>query len=46
MTIDRYSVNNDRDVYTIYTKDGNKYIFKVSSVMEYEVYLDDYTVEI
>ncbi|MBR6690833.1 MAG: hypothetical protein IKL65_05825 [Bacilli bacterium] len=46
MTIDRYSINSDRDIYTIYTKDGNKYIFKISSVMEYEVYLDDYTVEI
>lgn len=44
--IDRYSVNGSNDIYTIYTKDNNKYIFKVTSVMEYEVYLDDYTVEI
>lgn len=46
MDIDRYSINVDRNVFTIYTKDNKKYIFKTISVMEYEVYLDDYTVEI
>ncbi|MBQ2946909.1 MAG: hypothetical protein IJE04_03565 [Bacilli bacterium] len=46
MDIDRYSINGDRNVFTIYTKDNKKYIFKTMSVMEYEVYLDDYTVEI
>ena len=44
MTVDRYSI--DDDIITIYTKDDMEYIFKVISVMEYEVYLDDYTVEI
>ena len=46
MIIDSYSINSDKTTFTIYTKDNNKYIFKISSVMEYEVYLDDYTVEI
>jgi len=46
ITIDRYSVSSGNSVYTIYTTDGKTYIFKVKSVMEYEVYLDDYTVEI
>lgn len=44
--IDRYSINDTKDVYTIYTENNMKYIFKAKSVMEYEVYLDDYTVEI
>lgn len=44
MIVDRYSV--DGDLITVYTKDDMEYIFKIISVMEYEVYLDDYTVEI
>lgn len=46
MVVDKYSVSADNEFITVYTKDNNKYIFKVISVMEYEVYLDDYTVEI
>lgn len=46
MTVDKYSVNDEKNIFTIYTKDNNIYIFKINSVMEYEVYLDDYTVEI
>lgn len=46
MVIDRYSISDDNKFITVYTKDNNKYIFKIISVMEYEVYLDDYTVEI
>ena len=44
--LDRYSVSGDKKIFRIYTEDNQKYIFKVNSVMEYEVYLDDYTVEI
>lgn len=46
MIIDRYSISSDNVTFTIYTKGNEKYIFKINSVMEYEVYLDDYTVEI
>ena len=46
MVMDSYSVNEGDSTITIYTKDDNTYIFKIISVMEYEVYLDDYTVEI
>ena len=46
MSIDRYSVSSDNKFITVYTKGNYKYIFKVISVMEYEVYMDDYTVEI
>lgn len=46
ITIDRYSISDNNDVITVYTENDIKYIFKIISVMEYEVYLDDYTVEI
>jgi len=47
MFVKRYSIENGKnEIYTAYTNDDNMYIFKIKSVMEYEVYLDDYTVEI
>lgn len=39
------SVNGKR-IYNIYDTSGNRYIFKENSIMNYEVYLDDNTVEI
>lgn len=45
MIVDRY-IEKDADIIMVYTKDNNLYIFKIISVMEYEVFLDDYTVEI
>lgn len=45
MILDKYSISGDKQFITVYLSNGNKYIFKVNSVMEYEVYLDDYTVE-
>jgi len=45
ITIDRYSIDSS-NIITVYTENDIKYIFKIISVMEYEVYLDDYTVEI
>lgn len=46
MVMDKYSISSDNEFITVYTKDGGVYIFNVISVMEYEVYLDNYTVEI
>lgn len=46
ITLDRYSIGEENNTITIYTKDNKKFIFKIISVMEYEVYFDDYTVEI
>ena len=46
LNIYKYSINSDKSIYKIYTENNNTFIFKVNSVMEYEVYLDDYTVEI
>ena len=48
MEIDKYNVNiiNNKKVYNIFDKSGYQYIFKENSIMNYEVYLDEYTVEI
>ncbi len=48
LEVDSYSVNNINGfkVFNIYDKDGNQYIFKEISIMNYEVYLDPYSVEI
>ena len=46
--LSRYYVNykyGDK-VYYAYDSNNNLYIFKTNGVMQYEVYLDDYTVEI
>ena len=46
--IDRYSVSsiNGKKVYNVIANNKNQFIFKENSIMNYEVYLDDYTVEI
>lgn len=36
----------DYDIYGVYDSNNNLFIFKVNGVMQYSVYLDDYTVEI
>lgn len=48
MIVDRYGKKNcgEEICYYIYDKLDNVYIFRVFSVMEYEVYLDDNTIEI
>ena len=46
--IDKYSVSsiNGKKVYNVIANNKNQFIFKENSIMNYEVYLDDYTVEI
>lgn len=48
MIVDRYGKKTcGKEIcYYVYDKDDNVYIFRVFSVMEYEVYLDDSTIEI
>lgn len=48
INIDKYSVSNSNNgrFFIIYDKKGNKYIIKEKSIMNYEVFLDDYTVEV
>lgn len=46
--LDKYATYDKYDYkyYDLYDKDGNRYIFKTNGVMQYEIYLDDYTVDI
>lgn len=48
MEVDKYSVTgiNGHKVFNIYDKSGNQYIIKEISIMNYEVYLDEYTITI
>lgn len=48
MTVKEYSVftKNGYKFYYIITSSDDKFIFKELSIMNYEVYLDDYTVEL
>ena len=41
-----YYKSNDGTIFKAYDANDNLYIFKVNGVMQYKVYLDDYTVEI
>lgn len=46
MEVDKYSVSSigGDKVFNIYDKSGNQYIIREKSIMNYEVYLDEYTV--
>lgn len=46
--LDRFYVESKDGykIYGLYDTNGNMYIFKTKGVMQYTVYLDDYTVEI
>lgn len=48
LTVDKYDVKyvNGNKVFDIIGSDGNRYIIKELSIMNYEVYLDNYTVNI
>lgn len=48
IVLDKYRVEeiNDLEYYYLYDTNDNLYIFKINSVMEYELYLDEETVEI
>lgn len=47
-TMDRYFVKTKKEntIYGVYDTNDNLFIFKARGVMQYKVYLDDYTVEI
>ena len=48
LTVDKYDIKviNGKKVFDIVGTDGNRYIIKELSIMNYEVYLDNYTVAI
>ena len=46
--VDSFYIDNSRrnKIYGVYDTNGNIFIFETNGVMQYAVYLDDYTVEI
>lgn len=48
LEVDKYSVISvdGFKAFNVYDKSGNQYIFKEISIMDYEVYLDDYTIKL
>ena len=48
MTVDKYSINNrnGKKFFYIVTSSEDIFIFKENSIMNYEVYFDEYTIEI
>ena len=48
LNVEKYSIKNINGYkyFDIYGTDGNRYIIKEISIMNYEVFLDNYTVEI
>lgn len=48
MEVEKYAISyvNSNKLFNIYDNSGNQYIFKEISIMNYEIYLDEYTVEI
>lgn len=48
MEVDKYSISSvgGDKLFNIYDKSGNQYIIREKSIMDYEVYLDEYTVSI
>lgn len=48
LKVEKYMIKNSNGYkfFDIYASDGNRYIFKELSIMNYEVYLDDFTIEI
>lgn len=48
MEVDKYSISSigGDKVFNIYDKSSNQYIIREKSIMNYEVYLDEYTIEI
>lgn len=46
--VDKFYIDSKKGykIYGVYDKNGNLFIFKTKGVMQYTVYLDDYTVEI
>ena len=48
MEVDKYNIItvDGYKAFNIFDKSGNQYIFKEISIMNYEVYLDDYTIKL
>lgn len=46
MSVEKYNISDDKKIIDVYISDNDRFIFKVKSILDYEVYLDDTTVEI
>lgn len=48
LSVEKYKVRmiNGKKYFDIYASDDNRYIIKENSIMNYEVFLDEYTIEI
>jgi len=46
MSVEKYSISDDKKIIDVYISDNDRFIFKIKNILEYEVYLDDTTVEI
>lgn len=46
MPVEKYNISDDKKIIDVYISDNDRFIFKIKSILEYEVYLDDTTVEI
>ena len=46
MSVEKYNISDDKKIIDVYISDNDRFIFKIKSILEYEVYLDDTTVEL
>ena len=46
MSVEKYNISDDKKIIDVYISDNDRFIFKIKSILEYEVYLDDTTVDI
>ena len=46
MSVEKYNISDDKKIIDVYISDNDRFIFKIKNILEYEVYLDDTTLEI
>ena len=46
MSVEKYNISDDKKIIDVYISDNDRFIFKIKNILEYEVYLDDTTVDI
>ena len=46
MPVEKYNISDDKKIIDVYISDNDRFIFKIKNILDYEVYLDDTTVEI
>lgn len=46
ISVDEYSISYGKSFIEVHTKNNENFIFKINGILDYKVYLDNYTVEI